>query len=60
MMAKYDPNAEAEVRQWIAEVTGDQVGEGPEAVYRELRSGVILCKYVLFLFTLFNPYMPQL
>lgn len=42
MLAKYDYTAENEVREWISSVTGHQIGEGPENVYRELKSGVIL------------------
>lgn len=43
-MAKYDYGAEAEVREWIQSVTGDEIPEGPENVYKELKSGAILVK----------------
>lgn len=34
------------MREWIEAVTGTAIPEGPENVYKELKSGVILCKYV--------------
>lgn len=43
-MAKYDYGSENEVREWIKSVTGVDIPEGPENIYRELKSGVVLCK----------------
>jgi len=42
--AKYDPAAEAEVRQWFQELLGEDLGEGSHNVERSLRNGVLLVK----------------
>lgn len=44
MGAKYDPDAEREVRHWFQQVLGEDIGEGPNAVEKNLRNGVILVK----------------
>ena len=43
-MAKYDSGAEYEVRQWLQQLTGEDVGSGSVEVEKKLRNGQILCK----------------
>ncbi|KAJ8316239.1 hypothetical protein KUTeg_006253 [Tegillarca granosa] len=42
MGAKYDPDAEREVRHWFQQLLGEDIGEGPNAVEKNLRNGVLL------------------
>nr|BBL87042.1 calponin splicing isoform 1 [Pinctada fucata] len=44
MGAKYDPAAEAEVRNWIKQLIGEDIGDGAMNVEKNLRDGVILIK----------------
>ena len=44
MGAKYDPAVESEVRGWINQLIGEDIGEGPSNLEKGLRDGVILCK----------------
>lgn len=39
---KYDLQAEAEVRNWIQQLTGESIGE--YEVEKRLKDGVILCR----------------
>jgi len=50
MGAKYDPDAEREVRHWFQQVLGEDIGEGPNAVEKNLRNGVMLVKLMQKLF----------
>ncbi|XP_052060238.1 calponin-1-like isoform X4 [Mytilus californianus] len=43
MGAKYDSGLEYEVRGWIKQLIGEDIGEGPSNVEKSLRDGVILC-----------------
>lgn len=51
MGAKYDPDAEREVRHWFQQILGEDIGEGPNAVEKNLRNGVILVKLMQKLFS---------
>jgi len=42
--AKYDSSAEAEVRHWVKELLGEDIGEGSMVVEKNLRDGVLLLK----------------
>ncbi|XP_033758249.1 transgelin-3-like isoform X4 [Pecten maximus] len=42
--AKYDSASEAEVRIWIQELTGEDIGQGPAAVEKNLKNGIVLTK----------------
>jgi len=42
--AKYDPEAEHEVREWISQLVGEDIGTGSLTVEKHLRNGQILCK----------------
>ena len=44
MGAKYDSASEAEVRIWIQELTGEDIGQGPALVEKNLKNGIILNK----------------
>ncbi|KAL8618522.1 hypothetical protein ACOMHN_000667 [Nucella lapillus] len=44
VMSKYDQGAEYEVRQWIQQLTGEDVGSGAVEVEKKLRNGQILCR----------------
>ena len=44
VMAKYDSGAEYEVRQWIKQLTGEDIGSGAVEVEKKLRNGQILCR----------------
>eukprot|EP00163_Fabomonas_tropica_P014082 TRINITY_DN2572_c0_g1_i23.p2 TRINITY_DN2572_c0_g1~~TRINITY_DN2572_c0_g1_i23.p2 ORF type:complete len:200 (+),score=48.62 TRINITY_DN2572_c0_g1_i23:66-602(+) len=44
--AKYDPELEAQARDWIQQVTGETVGTGPDDFCESLKSGVILCNLI--------------
>lgn len=41
--AKYDPNLEREVLDWIKALTGVSITPGDD-VHEQLKSGVVLCK----------------
>jgi hypothetical protein len=48
--AKYDTDQEDKAREWIEAVLGERVFEGREgldAVHEVLRSGIVLCRFVL-------------
>lgn len=40
--AKYDSGSEYEVRQWIQQLTGQDIGSGAMEVEKRLRNGQIL------------------
>jgi hypothetical protein len=44
MGAKYDPAVEAEVRGWLQQLLGEDIGEGPTNLEKNLRDGITLCK----------------
>lgn len=44
MAAKYDSGAEWEVRNWIKQLLGEDVGEGAYEVEKKLRDGQILVR----------------
>jgi hypothetical protein len=46
MGAKYDPQAEAEVRHWFKQLINEDIGEGMVAVEKNLKDGILLIKYV--------------
>ena len=43
MGAKYDPAVEAEVRGWLQQLLGEDIGEGPTNLEKNLRDGITLC-----------------
>lgn len=45
VLAKYDSGAEREVKDWIKELTGEDIGTGAMEVEKKLRNGSILVKY---------------
>lgn len=49
MKAKYDPELSHTILEWIAELTGEAINtDGDEEnFYEVLRTGALLCKYVL-------------
>lgn len=46
MGAKYDPQAEAEVRHWFKQLLNEDIGEGSMTVEKNLKDGILLIKYV--------------
>ncbi|XP_070202460.1 calponin-1-like isoform X3 [Littorina saxatilis] len=44
VLAKYDSGAEYEVREWIKQLVGEDIGSGAMEVEKKLRNGQILCK----------------
>ena len=47
--SKYDSNLEREVINWINALVPN-AGLAPRAIHEPLKSGVILCKYVFYIF----------
>ena len=45
MGAKYDPQAEAEVRHWFKQLLNEDIGEGSMTVEKNLKDGILLIKY---------------
>nr|AMQ67291.1 calponin [Azumapecten farreri] len=48
--AKYDSSSEEEVRIWIKELIGEDIGTGPANVEKSLKNGVILNKLLVRLY----------
>lgn len=48
LAAKYDKGVEDKARQWVSQVIGANLGED---LFRELKSGVVLCMWALTLLT---------
>lgn len=46
MGAKYDPQAEAEVRHWFKQLLNEDIGDGSMTVEKNLKDGILLIKYV--------------
>ena len=46
VLSKYDTTSEQEIRNWIKDLVGDEIGTGAYEVEKSLRSGVVLVKYV--------------
>uniref|UniRef100_A0A8W8LEQ3 Transgelin n=2 Tax=Magallana gigas TaxID=29159 RepID=A0A8W8LEQ3_MAGGI len=44
MGAKYDPQAEAEVRHWFKQLLNEDIGEGSMTVEKNLKDGILLIK----------------
>lgn len=44
MAGKYDPAMEAEVVNWIQQVTGDKVNTGMQGFQQSLKDGILLLK----------------
>ena len=44
--AKYDPQLEAEAREWMASIVGDSLNEGVDALHEGLKDGVYLCRLI--------------
>ncbi|GAB1603195.1 calponin-2-like [Argonauta hians] len=46
VLSKYDTGAEQEVRNWIKELVGEEIGSGPYEVERQLKNGITLVKLI--------------
>merc|ERR1711879_993674 len=50
VLSKYDTSSEQEIRNWIKDLLGDEIGTGAYEVEKSLRSGVVLVRLMQKLF----------